>query len=1179
MCERPECGACHPWRRVSGEQTTLERLVTIARTMRERGWWPHQVVRDLDRVEHGAAPGVPLPSELARRATRLAEEAAADEPRRLRVLSPEEVEAGGVDPFPGVDEDALVTPQPTPPYTRTSVADRRALYEAIAAQLAAGVLEMGEVVSLGRLFRGPKDRPLLDPRWVNDLIPTSERTVRYGRVEDLLEGNAQHGVKADLKAAFCTVPVATARRPFLGICVDGVVLRYARLPFGLATSPRRFVELLQRSLDSVPRMPAAAVSVYVDDIAVTATEPNVAAQQMIQILEALRRDGWRVAVGKTFLRPTPRIIFLGWAIDLPTRAAALTEAKRDKAKLWAEWAPRNPQVLQKLLGLASWARRALRASGFLVPILWKVVGGAPWSDEAEVNLGALMRMIEAAAVPVPLDAPTRLLPIVTDASDGAWAYALLADGRVTHMGRGRLPERARQWSSTAREALAVVGAIQELDALGTDMRHVLISVSTDSASLAHILKNGRTRSPEVARALEEIVKRAAEGLTVTAHWVRRSEGLQPLVDSATAEVRCWHPPRDLRAFVSRYFGPFDVHLGAGERRHSMADRFTSSDPGGMRSAAQAQIEANWTGWLGRDSCAKVEGRRVVAHPEWGKEPECLRSMRAAGAIVMMLRASKAAPTLLDVERAAFRTVVAVRPPEALRRWVASEFGQQEAAAGIIHVSDLWVVAWTRTLPTSAQAAAEGDLRAALAQALHPGPRLESTVSGSADVAFFAEVARKRRAVVHRADQERPREESTGLPQTLSDWLTAVRDDQVVLGTALSKEAERYAAEVTASLSSSRRRARGRQPRAAGAAGRMLRLAEALGTEKATATPEAWDTLAFIYVASRLPGRVPSPVDWGPHVQPATVRDELSAVAEALRTRGATVPPYLGTRASRYLKARGAFQRVEASNALPLSLAWLLTVEPREDAPEHPIWASRVLQSGFVLRPGMAGLVRKGNLVAWGPGFVLTWVVRDKTRRGDEERPDAPLSQWRVSACGHVKVAAVIRGYHAAAAHDRDLIFPTATPRAVMEWLRSVRTVSPTEVQRLTAHGFRTAADTELLELGAPAEWINALGHWARATVEGRASVTYYGSLDLGKLMMLTARMGEVDLHHPAPGVHVTLASPGPVDWDAAWEAYRKELPKDPPQIREAVAALLVEESDKEGDVGIGQAPAGAGCQR
>ena len=58
-------------------------------------------------------------------------------------------------------------------------------------------------------------------------------------------------------------------------------------------------------------------------------------------------------------------------------------------------------------------------------------------------------------------------------------------------------------------------------------------------------------------------------------------------------------------------------------------------------------------------------------------------------------------------------------------------------------------------------------------------------------------------------------------------------------------------------------------------------------------------------------------------------------------------------------------------ALPLSLGWLLSVRPPRATPDYVIWASRMMQSGFVLRLGMVYRIRVGNLTTWSPRFILT----------------------------------------------------------------------------------------------------------------------------------------------------------------------------------------------------------------
>ena len=583
LCAAAGCHLCAPWRSRSGAETTLVEAVAVAERMRQGGWYPHQDLptQGWDAVGDEATPADPVGPALAAELAALARSCADDRPAPLATLNPEERRAGGVDPFMGAADADLPGRQDQPPHTRTGAVDRRPLYEAIVAQVASGHVERGEATVLGRLFLGPKGRPLLDPAAANAAIPPACRAVRYGRLCDLLGPGVAFGVKADLKAAFASVPVAESRRPLLGFEVDGVVLRYRVLPFGLATSPRLFVEQLRRTLSHVPREPTAAVVDYVDDVGVAAATPEAACRQLIAIITALRRDGWRVAVGKTHARPTPGLVFLGWHLQLATRHVSLTPSRREKILSWLDDAPRHRRSLEKLLGVTSWAAPVLRCVGLVLPPLWRVAhGGAAWGEEAAVALDTLRSIIDRCTTPVPLDfVPARIVSIVTDASDGAWAWALVEKGDVRRMGRGSLSSGQAAWSSTAREAVAVVSALEELGL--TDATDVLVEVGTDSQSLARILTVGRTRSPEVARALRVIVDLAQKGTVVRSSWCRRTDGLQPW------STRPRHPsgtgtrPRPCDATS----GPPTAHSTSTSARGPGPSRSPHATPPGTRGAS------------------------------------------------------------------------------------------------------------------------------------------------------------------------------------------------------------------------------------------------------------------------------------------------------------------------------------------------------------------------------------------------------------------------------------------------------------------------------------------------------------------------------------------------------------------------------------------------------------------
>ena len=132
---------------------SLMEAVQCGEAMVAAGWRPHEAPQTWDRTEletcvQGLAA---VDAATATRLEALSRRAAGVQTLPLR-LQP----AGGVRiGCPAVPQ------QPSPaPETWTKESDRAALYTAILADVAAGALERGEVKVMGRLFLGPKARPL-----------------------------------------------------------------------------------------------------------------------------------------------------------------------------------------------------------------------------------------------------------------------------------------------------------------------------------------------------------------------------------------------------------------------------------------------------------------------------------------------------------------------------------------------------------------------------------------------------------------------------------------------------------------------------------------------------------------------------------------------------------------------------------------------------------------------------------------------------------------------------------------------------------------------------------------------------------------------------------------------------------------------------------------------------------
>lgn len=1141
----------------------------MAEAMKDGGWLPHEAAEGWDRAELGSEGDIPLglaAPDSAPLIEHLAARAANPQPLPLRHLPPGGVRIGA----------GAVPPQPLPrPSVRTTASNRATIYDSIVADVAAGVLERGTVAVTGRMFLGPKDRPIYDARWINDHIPAAAKTVGYGSVRDVVACGT-HATKMDLKSAFRSVVVHEDDRPLLGVEVDGVVLRYARLPFGLATSPRLFCDLLKASIASIPVPPNHAICDYVDDIAVVGPDPAACAALFARVATKLLDDGWRLACAKTYARPTTNLMFLGFAVDIPARAVAITQKRLDKATAWADDAeaagPRWQQALQKLLGLTAWAAPALRGAGFTAPHLYHALG-AGWGPDAADALCTLRATYEAALTPTPITPPDEVITLVSDAGGSAWCAALCRDGTLVEVHRGALPEGSHGWSSTAREAVAATRAVQVFGPL--DLVKTGIHIITDSQALAAVLARGRTRSREVARALTDLADLCRAGLRVTASWTRRSEGALPLVDAGTARATLWRPTRGLRDWL-RANHPVDVHLGAACKEESVGPRYTADFADEVRAATVAQRKGLWVGWVGVGSDTRIDGARVLCHPRWGAEASTIAGLRAASSVLVLTRRTPGLATLFGGWPGSAHEIDI--PPQ-LRWWVRED---DDGTVRTLRLPDLALLKWTAPRPPSpAQAKADELLRLATDSSLNPGPRRTSDKASAAmarawdaqprgapiatpcgprepsawvgrqpsDAATTAMRGCWDAALPARAAPQPPPSSpsppATGGRRGLVELLRAVASGIPQGTTAAGPTIAAQAQEAMSRVADAKRARRGRT-RAEAAADALADYAASNGGADAPCTLEAVDALALAYVDARIEG-----VRGQARVAVTTAAEEASSVAAALRAIGFPAEHYLGPRTAAYLKARGAGQRRDASNALPLTLGWLLSVEPPDRlSDDHAVWASRVAQAGFMLRPGVAGRLRRGHLTRWGPGFILSWPGRDKTRPGDVCAPDGqPQGLWRVTACGHAAVCRVLDDYTGRQPELGALLWPQADPRRTMAWLRRARPVAADEVQRLTAHGFRL----ELHELAAPPDIINLLGWWARDAASGKGTRAYYNSAHLGRLMMVTSRLGSSRTAHPAPGVHVGAAG-RPVDWDKLWASYEPQLPRTPPAIRTAALA-------------------------
>ena len=224
--------------------------------------------------------------------------------------------------------------------------------------------------------------------------------------EDLFAtlAGGQTFTKLDLSHAYQQVRLDPESRKYVTINTHKGLYQYTRLPFGVASAPAVFQQIMEKILHGIPR-----VVVYLDDILITGRDDAEHLRILRQVLGRLKRFGIKLKRAKCRLMQ-PRVDYLGYRIDkhglhtMPDKVAAIQEAPR----------PGNVKELRAFLGLVQYYGRFIRNLSTVTQPLNKLLcKGVPWRwseacDSAFQKLKAALASSEVLAhydpeLPVKLD--------------------------------------------------------------------------------------------------------------------------------------------------------------------------------------------------------------------------------------------------------------------------------------------------------------------------------------------------------------------------------------------------------------------------------------------------------------------------------------------------------------------------------------------------------------------------------------------------------------------------------------------------------------------------------------------------------------------------------------------------------------------------------------------------------
>lgn len=648
------CSRCRAWEQVAGQTMSSRKvgeplsrpqlvmiLVEVAEEAKQRGFTYHQKRHPIDVIEEGSAGPAPDSEEL----TELIEKAQAEVDRHADFPSAKTLDLH--DTYEPWDVGGPPRPDRKKEEGLTDLAlfgepEFRALFTALAQELAARAVTPGEVDTLARIFvtwSAGKLRPVINFSNVNK--KTADLDVKYGKAADLAR-MGRWFVKIDLKQAFHQVRVPKAARNRLGFAFRGAAMQFAcrSLPLGWKASPALFGSALQPTIEKL-RTAGIKLIAYVDDIGIAADTPEQCVRDAITVLQALREDGWTVSAAKCFLRPVKELRFLGLVVAAHggKPMIAISPSIRRKAETEFKLAEDEncPYHLLSVWGIASFAasavprlalwratmddlaRSIMEADGEW-PANWTAGDKTLAIDAAREVLAAVQLATAEGFVRLDHDETTiTIAPDVSGYAVGAvMQYGALRSTHAAHLtvDEAALPSQPRE----------LIGALRVLEHWSPFIRGKTVDLRMDAQSAVRSLEGLRARNCAARLAIAKIMELERElDCTIVPTWYSRDEDLQ---QEADAHSKLLKPPRPrpylerehIKTAMEKGQKAFDVHLEAAGCTLA-ATAYTSAWP--LHTAAERGLE-----WLGPTSAVVVAGW-AFAFPTRERLPATASAFRRA----------------------------------------------------------------------------------------------------------------------------------------------------------------------------------------------------------------------------------------------------------------------------------------------------------------------------------------------------------------------------------------------------------------------------------------------------------------------------------------------------------------------------------------------------------------------
>ena len=196
-------------------------------------------------------------------------------------------------------------------------------------------IDQSKAAFVSNIFSKPKkdgsSRIILDLTELNKHV-----TYRHFKMDtlqtalDLMTPNC-YMASVDWKEAYYSVPIAQDMRKFLAFQWEGEVFQYTCLPNGLACAPRIFTKLTRVIFSQLRKIGHVSTS-YIDDCLLLAKTPKSCEQNIKATIALSEKAGFLLHDQKSVLKPTQKIVYLGFWLNSTNMTITLTREKAQKIK-------------------------------------------------------------------------------------------------------------------------------------------------------------------------------------------------------------------------------------------------------------------------------------------------------------------------------------------------------------------------------------------------------------------------------------------------------------------------------------------------------------------------------------------------------------------------------------------------------------------------------------------------------------------------------------------------------------------------------------------------------------------------------------------------------------------------------------------------------------------------------